>query len=195
MNLAADLFQPGVPILEKVVRPILVYLFLIIALRLSGKRELAQINTFDLVVLLTLSNTVQNAIIGNDNSLIGGMVGAGTLLVMNFLVVRFLYGHPTLTRLMEGDRDVLIEQGRVMQARLKSEGITLNELEAAARRQGFETLDDVEQATLEASGALCFTGKKPNEDTLRHKALLKKIEQLSLEIKLLHQQLSNRMDE
>src|SRR6478735_8989377 len=85
-----------VSLLEKILRPILVYTFLIIGLRLAGKRELAQLNPFDLVVLLTLSNTVQNAIIGNDNTFVGGVIGATTLLAVNYFVVRFLYTHERL---------------------------------------------------------------------------------------------------
>src|SRR5713101_5939174 len=88
-----DLFALGIPVVEKIIRPILVYIFLIVGLRLAGKRELAQLNTFDLVVLLTISNTVQNAIIGDDNSLSGGVIGAATLLIVNYIVVRTLYGH------------------------------------------------------------------------------------------------------
>src|SRR5438876_4868856 len=106
-----DLFHPDVSILEKIIRPILVYFFLIVCLRLAGKRELAQLNPFDLVVLLTLSNTVQNAIIGNDNSVLGGIIGATTLLTVNYIVVRFLYGHERLDRLVEGEPDVLLDGG------------------------------------------------------------------------------------
>src|SRR5215831_566461 len=102
-----DLLHPDVSILEKILRPILVYFFLIISLRLAGKRELAQLNPFDLVVLLTLSNAVQNAIIGNDNSVLGGVVGATTLLVVNYVVVRFLYSHEKIDRVIEGDACVL----------------------------------------------------------------------------------------
>src|SRR5437588_9510086 len=104
-----DILHLDVSILEKIIRPILVYLFLIVGLRLAGKRELAQLNAFDLVVLLTISNTVQNAIIGNDNSVIGGFIGATTLLVVNYLVVRFLYNHERIDRLIEGDPDMLLE--------------------------------------------------------------------------------------
>ncbi len=86
----------GVPLLEKILRPIIVYLALVILLRIFGKRELAQLNPFDLVVLLSLSNTVQNAIIGNDNSVSGGLIGAFTLLAVNYLVVRFLFKHRRL---------------------------------------------------------------------------------------------------
>src|SRR5437762_13799513 len=106
-----DMFVMGLPLAEKILRPIIVYLFLIVGLRLAGKRELAQLNPFDLVVLLTLSNTVQNAIIGEDNSVTGGMIGAATLLVVNYAVVRFLYGHQRLDVLVEGGCDVLIEEG------------------------------------------------------------------------------------
>ena len=88
-----DMFVLGVPLLEKIVRPVLVYVFLVVGLRLAGKRELAQLNPFDLVVLLTLSNTVQNAIIGNDNSVTGGLIGATALLILNYWVNRLLYGH------------------------------------------------------------------------------------------------------
>src|SRR5215831_9678903 len=91
-----DMFVLGLPVAEKILRPILVYAFLIVALRLAGKRELAQLNPFDLVVLLTISNTVQNAIIGDVNSVTGGLIGAATLLVVNHFVVRFLYGHQRL---------------------------------------------------------------------------------------------------
>src|SRR5882757_7171938 len=97
-----DMFFIGGPILEKILRPVIVYIFLIVGLRLSGKRELAQLNPFDLIVLLTLSNTVQNAIIGNDNSVTGGIIGASALLATNYIVVRFLYSHETIDRVIEG---------------------------------------------------------------------------------------------
>src|SRR5262249_62395977 len=87
----SDLLVPGEPLVAKIIRPIIIYGFLVIGLRLGGKRELAQLSPFDIIVLLTLSNTVQNAIIGNDNSITGGMIGASTLLAANALVVRFLY--------------------------------------------------------------------------------------------------------
>src|ERR1700736_3063854 len=114
-----DMFVLGLPILEKILRPIIVYIFLIVGLRLSGKRELVQLNPFDLVVLLTLSNTVQNAIIGDDNSVTGGLIGATSLLAVNYLVVRFLYGHRKLDQLVEGKADVLIEDGKVRTQHLK----------------------------------------------------------------------------
>src|SRR3954463_14040569 len=108
------MFALGLPVAEKVLRPVVVYVFLIVGLRLAGKRELAQLNPLYLVVLLTLSNTVQNAIIGDDNSVTGGLIGATTLLIVNYGVVRFLYGHEKLDRLIEGDADVLIDNGQVI---------------------------------------------------------------------------------
>ncbi len=128
-----DMFYLNLPILEKILRPIIVYVFLIVGVRLAGKRQLAQLNAFDLVVLLTLSNTVQNAIIGDDNSVTGGIVGAATLLLMNYFVVWFLYDHEKLDHLIEGDADVLVEGGKVKPDRLRRELITQAELEAAAR--------------------------------------------------------------
>ena len=107
-----DMFGVGAPVLEKILRPAIVYVFLVLALRVFGKRELAQLNPFDLVVLLSLSNTVQNAIIGNDNSLMGGLVGALALLVINYAVVRFLFRHRRLDQIFEGKPTTLIEDGR-----------------------------------------------------------------------------------
>ena len=180
-----DMFVMGLPLAEKILRPIIVYAFLVISLRLSGKRELVQLNPFDLVVLLTLSNTVQNAIIGEDNSVLGGIVGATSLLVTNYLVVRFLYDHRKLDQLVEGRSDVLVEGGKVRTRNLKRELITVAQLEAAARKQGFESLAEVEQCVLEPSGTLTFVGKKPASEELRHQELLGKLEDLTQEIALL----------
>ncbi len=155
-----DMFVLGLPLLEKILRPVIVYAFLVISLRLSGKRELVQLNPFDLVVLLTLSNTVQNAIIGDDNSVLGGIIGATSLLVTNYLVVRFLYDHRKLDQLVEGRADALIENGKVRTEHLKKELITMAQLQAAAHKQGFRSLSEVEQCVLEPGGTLTFLGKK-----------------------------------
>ena len=177
-----DMFVLGLPILEKILRPVIVYLFLVVGLRLSGKRELAQLNPFDLVVLLTLSNTVQNAIIGDDNSVTGGIVGATALLAVNYLVVRFLYDHRKLDQLVEGRADVLIEDGKVRTQHLKKELITLEQLAAAARKQGFDSLSEVQQCILEPGGTLTFIARKPATEDVRHQELLGKLERLTQEI-------------
>jgi uncharacterized membrane protein YcaP (DUF421 family) len=177
-----DMFVLGLPILEKILRPVIVYIFLIVGLRLSGKRELAQLNPFDLVVLLTLSNTVQNAIIGDDNSVTGGIIGATSLLAINYLVVRFLYDHHKIHQLVEGRADVLIEDGKVHAEKLKREFISKEELAAAARKQGFETLSEVRQCILEPGGTLTFIAKKPDTEDIRHQELLKKFDALTEEL-------------
>jgi uncharacterized membrane protein YcaP (DUF421 family) len=164
-----SLLIPGVPVIEKVLRAILVYLFLVLLLRLAGRRELAQINTFDLVVLLTLSNTVQNAIIGNDNSLLGGIIGATTLVLTNMAMVRFLHRHRALRRWLEGEPVVLVRHGRLVRANLEREAIAEDELLAALRRQGAADLRDVEEAILEPNGTISVILRHPTgeEQTLR----------------------------
>jgi len=180
-----DMFVMGLPLLEKILRPIIVYAFLVISLRLSGKRELVQLNPFDLVVLLTLSNTVQNAIIGEDNSVLGGIVGATSLLITNYLVVRFLYDHRKLDQFVEGKADVLVENGKVLAPHLKKELITMAQLEAAARKQGFENLSEVHQCVLEPGGTLSFLAQRPNTEEVRHQELVGKLERLAQEIALM----------
>ena len=177
-----DMFVLALPVLEKILRPVFVYAFLVISLRLSGKRELVQLNPFDLVVLLTLSNTVQNAIIGDDNSVTGGVIGASSLLLVNYLVVRFLYKHRALDQLVEGRADVLIEDGKVKTQHLKKELITMAQLEAAARKQGFDSLSEVQQCVLEPGGTISFIGKKPGSDETRHIATMQRLDQLMAEI-------------
>jgi uncharacterized membrane protein YcaP (DUF421 family) len=184
-----DMFVITLPILEKILRPVIVYIFLVVMLRLSGKRELVQLNPFDLVVLLTLSNTVQNAIIGDDNSVSGGLLGATSLLAINYLVVRFLYNHKKLDQIVEGKADILMEGGKIRPEHLKRELITTAQLEAAARKQGFGSLSEVDQCILEPGGTLSFIGKKPDVDVLRHKELLDSIDRLKDELALLR---SNR---
>jgi uncharacterized membrane protein YcaP (DUF421 family) len=181
-NIWTDMFALTLPVTEKILRSLIVYLFLVVGLRLAGKRELAQLNPFDLVVLLTLSNTVQNAIIGDDNSVTGGLIGAATLLAVNYLVVRFLFGHEKLDRIVEGQPDVLIDNGKIRTERLGEELITLPELEAAARRQGFRSLEEVERAALEPGGTLSFIGKKPAPEELRHRELLRRLDQVNEEL-------------
>src|SRR6202046_4524719 len=175
----SDMFVLALPVAEKILRPIVVYFFLVFGLRLAGKRELAQLNPFDLVVLLTLSNTVQNAIIGDDNSVTGGIVGAATLLLVNYLVVRFLFRHEQLDELVEGKATVLIEHGKLLEESLAKEVLSIQELEAAAHKQGFGDLREVEHATLDPGGAICFTAKKPAPEEARHRELLERLDQLN----------------
>jgi uncharacterized membrane protein YcaP (DUF421 family) len=177
-----DMFYLALPVAEKIVRPILVYAFLIIGLRLAGKRELAQLNPFDLVVLLTISNTVQNAIIGEDNSVTGGFIGAATLLIVNYWVVRLLYGHERLERLVEGEEDVLIQDGVIRMDRLRKELITVTELQAAAHKQGFSTLEEIDKAILDPGGTVAFFGRKPTPELTRHEEVMRRLDLLSAQV-------------
>ncbi len=177
-----NMFYLELPVLEKMFRPVIVYVFLIVGLRLAGKRELAQLNPFDLIVLLTLSNTVQNSIIGNDNSVTGGILGASTLLAVNYVVVRFLYSHERWEHIIEGNCDVLIEDGKVLHQNLKRELLTVAELETAAHRQGFASLDDVDRAVLEVGGTISFFGKTPTPDSSRHQELLTRFDKVAADL-------------
>jgi uncharacterized membrane protein YcaP (DUF421 family) len=177
-----NMFHLELPIIEKVARTILVYFALMLGLRLSGKRELAQLNPFDLIVLLMLSNTVQNAIIGDDNSVTGGLLGATTLLLVNYLIVRSVYRSVTLQRLFGGEPDVLVLRGKVRPHHLQRELITVDELEAAAHRQGIASLAEVEKCILEPTGTLSFIERKPSSEDRRHAQIINRLEALSREI-------------
>ena len=172
----SDLLVSGIPFAEKVIRTVAVYGFLIAGLRVFGKRELGQLNPLDFIVLLLLSNTVQNAIIGNDNSLIGGLTGALVLMIINSILVRFTYLHPRLRRLVEGTSDELVKDGHVLQRSLNRNEITREELLAAARKQGIEHLGDVACARLEVSGAVSFLVKEPTELQRFHAELVTRLD-------------------
>ena len=153
-NLAHRLFSMGIPITEKVVRTVAVYGALLFLLRLGGKRTAAQLNTFDLVVLLLVSNVVQNAVIGPDNSLLGGLIGALVLIGANDVVVRLVRRNDAIDRAMEGSETRLVQDGAFREDELRRLGIRVADLEVALRRQGAEHVLQVQQADLYPSGAL-----------------------------------------
>ena len=184
----SDIFTVGVPIAEKILRPVIVYFFLVLVLRVFGKRELAQLNPFDLVVLLSLSNTVQNAIIGNDNSLTGGLIGAFALLGMNYLVVRFLFRHRRLDQLCEGKPTVLVEHGHVLRNALAKELLTRAELMTVLHRQGFDNIEDVEQCVLEPGGVFYVRRKMPPTEQVEHEEVMRTLSELKGKLELLLQQ-------
>jgi uncharacterized membrane protein YcaP (DUF421 family) len=173
-----DILAMGAPLIEKILRPVVVYIFLVIALRVFGKRELAQLNPFDLVVLLSLSNTVQNAIIGNDNSLSGGLVGALALLAMNYLVVRFLFRHRRLDQIFEGKPTTLVEHGKILKPALAKELLTRAELMTVLHRQGFDSLGEVERCVLEPGGTFYIQRKLPPRAEVEHDEVMQALEEL-----------------
>jgi len=177
-----SMFHLPVPLVEKLLRPVIVYLVLVLLLRLFGKRELAQLNPFDLVVLLSLSNTVQNAIIGEDNSVTGGIIGAVSLLTINWLVVRLLFRSPRLNRALEGKAAVLIRDGHVDRRALEKEALTREELVEVVHRQGFEHIHDVHRCELEPNGTFYIEGRDPSVADKRHEELLARMDALSQEI-------------
>jgi uncharacterized membrane protein YcaP (DUF421 family) len=163
-----DIFHLQVSATEKVVRTVLIYVFLVAALRIVGKRELGQANTLDLVVLLLVANAVQNGIIGNDVSVTGAMIGAVTLFAINELFARTAFASPLVSRILEGDPTILIRKGKPVAKALLRAGISLPELRAIARRQGFGDLGDVHTAILETNGVV--TMFRQDEPGLYHPA-------------------------
>jgi uncharacterized membrane protein YcaP (DUF421 family) len=153
---------------EKILRSVLIYAFLIVVLRLVGKRELGQSNTLDLVVLLLVANAVQNGIIGNDVSVTGAFIGAATLFVINEALNRTSYALPWVSRVLEGEPTVLIENGKPVKRALRLNSISLPELLAIARRQGFADLGEVHTAILETNGVISMF--KKDEPQLYHPA-------------------------
>ena len=170
-----------VSILEKVLRPVAVYLLLVFALRAFGKRILAQLNPFDLVVLLTLSNTVQNAIIGNDSSLSGGIIGAAALLGINTALVRFYYRGATMEQRMIEDDIYLIKDHRPQEDTLHKLGINIGELTARAHERGFDDLIEVETAVLYPNGTIYMKGGE-SKDSARLNELLHEVQALRQEV-------------
>jgi len=160
---------------DKTIRTLAVYLAILLLLRLAGKRSVAQLSTFDFVVILLLSNVVQNAIIGPDNSLFGGILGATLLILVNFVLVFFTFLNPRIERDLRGRETTLIVGGELQERELRRELITSSELEAALRRQGYRGVDAVQAATLEPQGVMTVTPKpQPTiEDVL---AALERIE-------------------
>jgi len=152
-----DVFTVQIPLLEKVLRTVLVYAGLAVLLRFGGKRELAQLNSFDLVVVLLLSNVVQNAVIGNDQSLAGGLLGALVLVTVNSATVRLVNRHPTLERLFEGTPTLLVERGQMLRDKIRNLGLREADITVALRRQGAADVDDVERATLAPGGSIVVT--------------------------------------
>ncbi len=183
-----DMFQMQLPLLEKLLRPAIVYLALVVLLRIFGKRELAQLNPFDLVVLLSLSNTVQNAIIGNYNSVFGGIIGAVSLLAVNWLAVRALFSSPRLTRMFEGRSSVLILNGQIDHKAVKRESLTKEELYDVIHKQGFDSVHKVQRCELEPNGTFYVEAYEPSPSDQQHAELLARLDALSREVAALKPQ-------
>ncbi len=188
----SSMFHMQAPLAEKILRPVIMYVVLIAFLRIFGKRELAQLNPFDLVVLLSLANTVQNAIIGNDNSVTGGVVGAFALLAINWLLMRLLYRFPRVNAAMEGKPTVLIRDGKIDEAALKTEALRRPELMTVLHKDGVESLGEVQRCTLEPNGTFYIERSSPAPEELDRRRMMEAVEALRSEVAQLRQQLLAR---
>ncbi len=173
--MSVSMFIPEVQILEKIVRPLIVYFFLLVTFRIVGKRELGQMTPFDLIVLLTISNVLQNAMIGPDNSLTGGVIGGVALFCANGLIGRLTIHFPRIARLLEGKPTPLIEDGKVLSRNLRREVMTRAELERAIRKHELDPETDlalIKRALLEQDGTVTII-HKTDPDQAHHKKTVK----------------------
>ena len=168
--------------IEKIIRPILVYAALVFLLRLFGKRELGQLNPFDLVVLLSLSNTVQNAIIGEDNSVSGGIVGAIALLGINYTMAWFKYHSNWFESFIEGKPRILIENNTINKDAVKQELLTAEDLNTIAHKQGLDSAEDIEKCIIDPNGSFLVEGNTKTSDENFRMEVLKKLEDLTRQI-------------
>lgn len=181
-----SMFAFQIPPAEKVVRTIVVYAGVALLLRLAGKRQLAQLNTFDLVVALLLSNVVQNAIIGNDNSLVGGLLGALVLVAVNAVVDRVCLVSPQVDRLFNGMDTALITGGRLDRANLRRVGLTEHELLSAIRRQGADDFREVRAASISPGGNITMELDRDEQNASRG--------ELAAAMAALHRHVDDRFD-
>ena len=153
------MFNLSVPWWELVIRGIIVYVFLLTLLRITGKRQVGQLAPFDLVLLLVLSNAVQNSMNGGDNSLIGGLILAATLIALNYLVGTATYRSKRMEEFIEGKPEVLVHNGKLYEDVMRRAQLTQYELNAALRQAGVPNIADVRYAILENNGAISVTSK------------------------------------
>jgi uncharacterized membrane protein YcaP (DUF421 family) len=158
-------------------KSITIYVFIVLAIRLFGKKELAQLSVIDLVFILLISNSVQNAMVGNDNSLLGGIAAASGLFIINYVFKWMLQKLPNFSKVVQGEDIMLIYKGKILQTHLDKAMITMDELCAAVREHGIEKIEDVDLAILEVDGNISVMSKDFKQQTTRkrraHKAITK----------------------
>ncbi len=159
------MFDPALPYWEFIVRGVAVYLFLLVLLRVTGKRQVGQLSPFDLVLLLVLSNAVQNSMNGGDNSLTGGMVSAATLVALNFVLGFVTSRSKKMEALVEGRPQVLIHNGQLFEDVLANAQLTRHELQAALRQAGCSSMHEVRTAVLENNGGISVVKRDPDAAT------------------------------
>lgn len=155
---------PEVSPFEKIIRSLIVYVFLLVMFRVLGKRQVGQMTPFDLIVLLIVSNVLQNAMIGPDNSILGGLIGATTILAANWMVSRAAFSNRLFERAVEGVPTLLVHQGVPIEANLRHENISREDLLGTLRSQGIFSLSEVNAAVLETSGKVSVLRRAPNAE-------------------------------
>ena len=165
------------PFLEVILRSVAVYVFIVVAIRLFGKKELAQLSVIDLVFILLISNSVQNAMVGTQTGLLPGLAAAATLFVVNFLLKYFLFSSERFNKLVQGVPVILIHNGKVIEKNLKKEKLTKEEIEAAVREHGVERIEEVDLAVLEVDGNISILSENYKRKSVRkrksHKVMAK----------------------
>lgn len=179
------MFHLDLPVLEKILRAVIVYAFLVVALRLAGKREMAQLSSADFIVLLAVANAVQNGIIGNDNSVTGGLIGATALFAVNGSLVALFFRSRRVRDVVEGSATTLVENGDFVQAALRRTQVTRHDVLVAARRAGMSTLEETESVVLEPNGTIVATPKVPSASDVRLDALTHQVAELTEQIRRL----------
>lgn len=177
-----DLDLAKVTYLEKIIRPILVYAFLVLLFRLFGKKEIAQLNPVDFVVLLLISNTVQNSIIGDDLTVTGGFIGVLALLSVNRIVAILKFRNRRFEKILEGHSRTLIKNGKVDENAVRHELMTHEDLKVIANENGFENLNEIEKCVINPNGVVFVEGKTGTKDERFKAEVLKKIDLLSEQI-------------
>ena len=157
------MWRIAVPWWELVVRGVVVYIFLLALLRITGKRQVGQLAPFDLVLLLVLSNAVQNSMNAGDNSLVGGLISATTLVGLNFLVGLITYRSKRLEAIIEGRPQVLVHNGKLFEDVMRRAKLTRHELNAALRQAGYTCVEDVTCAILENNGSISVIERKSSQ--------------------------------
>lgn len=181
-HLAAIGENGEVSIIEKILRPILVYGLLVFLFRIFGNRELAQLNPIDLIVLLLLSNTVQNAIIGDDVSLLGGTIGVITLLGINYFFALLKHKNSAFETFIEGSPRILIENGKINQKAIEKELLTKEDLDVIAHEEGYDSVNEIEKCVLDPNGTFLVEGKDGTKDEKFRKDVLQKIDKLTKQL-------------
>jgi len=173
------MFDLDLSVAEKVIRAVVIYLFLVVALRLVGKRELTQLNTLDFVVLLAVANAVQNGLIGADNSVTGAVAGATVLFAVNSALAFVVFRNRRLQRIVEGSPTVLIADGRILEEELRREELTRDDLLLEVQSAGADSFDDVQTASLLPNGKVIVVQKEANQSSAQYDDLRARLDHLT----------------